>query len=323
MNHCLIINGLENAFPKELGCDCARCTSTERTANTSTSLVSLDDAGNTQHHVLFDIGGGVADSLAQHALLSGKRARLDWIVLTHWHSDHTQDIRRLCEGWRRTRERAHLPFAKIPLWCRQGSAEWLNREHPFAAQALVQTHSSGEENPAGVILPAVPLGLADVSLTPITMYHGSADVAVPQTLGDPLVRRPCCAGFALQTAHSKTLLFWDMDATNTWVFDANNAAVQLAKHADLLLIDCNTWRAETTWKGGSTNHNSFQTVCDYVKILQPKTTVLIHLSGHEDVLGDGFGWSNAEWQAHAAQAWQARNLPGNVIVPHIGQMFML
>ena len=321
MQHWLIINGLENAFPKEFGCACARCTRTDRTANTSASLVTLDDAGNTIQHVLFDAGGGVADSLAHHELLRGSRARLDAIVQTHWHVDHTVELRRLITGWQRSQRRAGAPFNKVPLWCRAGSAAWLAVEQPFVMRTLVQPIITDEAHPAGTVLAPVAIGLNDVHITPITMQHSSADMGVPKGVDETPSHRPCCAGFAIQTAQRKTLLFWDMDATNDWVLDPNNAAAQFARDADLMLIDCNTWRAESTAQGASTGHASFQTVCKYAAALCPRRTVLMHLSGHEDAAGDGFGWTDAERQAHASRAWAARRLPGSVVVPYIGQMF--
>ncbi len=325
MDHWLVINGLENAFPKEFGCSCARCVRTERTANTSASLITTDDEGNTRHHLLFDCGGGVADSLAQHDLLRGSRARLDGVILTHWHTDHSIDVRRLLTGWERSRRRSGATVTKVPLWCREGSAAWLWKEQPYAMSALAQPVVCAGSQPAGTVLEPVSFANAGVnvgvSVTPITMYHASADVSVPNTLDEPSLHVPCCAGFVITTPRAKTVLCWDMDATNDWVLQPDNLAVMLARDADTLLIDCNTWRVEHMAAGRTTGHASFQTVCRYVTALRPRRTVLMHLSGHEDAVGDGFGWTDAEWQARASHEWRTRDLPGSVVVPRIGQMF--
>ena len=281
----------------------------------------LDDAGNLAQHVLFDCGAGVADCLAHHELLRGSRARLDAIVLTHWHADHCIDLRRLTIGWERSRSRAGLSVTKVPLWCRAGSAAWLTAEQPYVMQTLVACVSSNETHVAGTVLEPISLNLPDVTVTPIAVYHSSADIAVPNSLDEVPGHVPCCAGFVIGTSSAKTLLFWDMDATNDWVLDPASKAVHLSRDADTMFIDCNTWRAERSPRGGSTGHASFQTVCAYAAALKPRRTVLMHLSGHEDAPGDGFGWTDAEWQVHASHEWKVRGLNGDVLVPQIGQMF--
>ena len=43
----LVVNGLDNAFIKEFGCDCERCTRQARAANTSISLLSISRLHST------------------------------------------------------------------------------------------------------------------------------------------------------------------------------------------------------------------------------------------------------------------------------------
>ncbi len=321
MNYSLTINGLDNAFPKEFGCDCPRCTRAERAANTSVSLIGLNN-DQTAFHALIDCGHGINESLIANPLLAGPRARLDWILLTHWHSDHSIELGRICAAWMRTCARRRQSFQAIKTWCRESSAQWLAAEHGNAWRVFADPVIAPGFDDAGVVLAPVPLNLPDLTVTPITLHHSSADIAVA-IAGEPTRRQPSCAGFVLQTAQRKTVLFWDMDTTNTWIThpqtEAHHAAIALAQDADLLCVDCNTWRYSLLSGGKSTGHASFQMHLDNARALRPRETLLMHLSGHEDAPGDGFGWLNDEWQTRAQAEWQSHGLPGTVRVPHIGE----
>ena len=320
MKHLLYINGLEHAFLKEFGCACPRCTRTIHVANTSASLVSLADDGATAHHVLFDVGHGVVESLLRNPHLAGARARLDWLVFTHWHMDHAVEVRRLGASWQRTRAWAGQMFTRIPTWCRRGSAAWLKIEQAQAVREHLDLRISDEAHPAGVVLAPIPLALPGVSLTPITTYHGSADID-PENSAQ---HHPCCAGFVIQTATQKAALLWDLDASNDWILDTQNAATQLVSDADYLFIDCNTWRKEINPANGRrTNHCSFFTVMKCAATLKPRQTLLVHLSGHEDERGDGWGWDDAEWERNAQREWRAHDMPCAVRVPKMGEAFEL
>jgi hypothetical protein len=320
MNHYLFINGLEHAFLKEYGCPCPRCARALPVANTSASLISLDDDGNTAHHILFDVGNGVVESLQRNPHLLGDQARLDWLVFTHWHSDHAVEVRRLGASWQRSVAWSGRPVTRIPTWCRRGSAAWLNIEQAPAVRDHLDVRVSDEAQPAGTVLTPIPIALPDLTLTPITTYHGSADLDP----ANPTQPYPCCAGFVIQTPTKKAALLWDLDTTNAWILDQQNAAAQLVAHADYLFIDCNTWRrAINPVNGRSTNHCSFFKVMEYAAALRPRLTLLVHLSGHEDERGDGWGWTDEEWERHAQREWLARHLHGAVRVPHIGEAFVL
>ena len=104
MRHLLHINGTANAFPREFGCGCARCLRTDRAVNTSASLITLNDAGKPVHHVLFDVGNGVTESVVRNPLFAS-HAPLDLIALTHWHSDHAGELELFVTGVKRANER--------------------------------------------------------------------------------------------------------------------------------------------------------------------------------------------------------------------------
>ncbi len=323
MNYALLINGLDNAFPKEFGCECPRCARLERAANTSVSLVGLDDAGDTAFHALIDCGGGVSESLSNHPLLHGARARLDWVLFTHWHSDHSCELSRVCASWTRTRARRGQPFARIPIWCREGSAQWLARENGSAWRAFADPCVAPGFDDAGVALAPVPVDAPGLRITPITLHHSSADTSP----ADPPHRQPSCAGFVIETPARKAVLFWDMDITNTWITDpqteAHYAALALASNADILCVDCNTWRIDQSASGRPASHAAFHSHLHFAPALAPRETLLMHLSGHEDAPGDGRGWLDAEWQSQAQRVWAERQMPGRVRVPAIGEVVAL
>ena len=324
MNYSLTVNGLDNAFPKEFGCDCRRCIRTERAANTSMSLIGTEgEEGRAAFHALIDCGHGISDSLAANLLLRGEYARLDWILLTHWHSDHSIEMGRIGAAWMRTCARRGQPFERVKTWCREGSSHWLAQEQGNVWRSFVNPFVAPGFDDAGTTLPPVPIAASELRISPITLHHKSADIAPD----DPSRRQPSCAGFVVQTATRKAVLFWDMDNTNTWITapqtEAHAAAIQLAHEADILCVDCNTWRFTGSSTHRPASHASFFTQLPNIRALAPRETWLIHLSGHEDERGDGFGWLDEEWQAHAQDAWEARAMPGQVHVPRIGERIVL
>ncbi len=319
MNYELVINGFDNAWKRELGCDCERCRRTERTANTSVSLLGYSNQ-QFGFHGLFDAGAGVADSLLNIPELQHK-PRLDWVFLTHWHSDHVADLARISTSIRRSRQRRGEPAHKGNLWMREGSAAWLERQQPHALRDF-QIITSLEFLPKGHLLEPIATQLSDLQITPVTLAHSSADLHAPHSEE----RLSCCAGFILQTSNFKAALLWDMDSTNLWLEQPRTLeeeAFNALKNCDLLLVDCNTWDYHMDAQGLPASHASFSQIKAIAKKLEPQKTYLMHLSGHEDQADTGFGWSDKRWQLEASRAWQAQGLSGSVYVPYIGQRLAL
>lgn len=320
MQHFLSMNGVEGSYLRVFGCDCFRCRSAQRGANLSASLLSVDDTGQTVSHILFDAGAGVVDSLIENPFLRGTQARLDWIVLTHWHPDHVINLNRLLTTYLHHREAKGLDTARIPLWCRSGTGEWLQRRQDFEWDNLITPHQSGEYEPPGVVLPPLPIHLPGVTITPVTVSHRNADRRADR----PAQVRYTCAAYVVATAVSRTVLLWDIDSENDWLARPQTAAEETAvaflSHADHLFIDTTFWQA----KDHPTNHASFTHAREYARVLQPCHTHLVHISGHPDGAGNpGYGWSNTRWQKEAQQVWLAEGLPGQVSVPAMGDTFPL
>ena len=318
--HRLIINGLDGPMMKVFGCDCGRCQDSKRQANTSMSLIAMNGRSEPIAHVLFDVGLGVIDSLVERPYFQTPQASLDWILLSHWHPDHTKELNRLSVSYRLNRKWHGLDMPKIPLWCRSGSANWMQIEHSYEWAHHLQPELSGERLPPGTVLLPLELGLAGVVITPISVSHHRADVN-PEDRSEVFYS---CAAFVVETETTKAVLLWDIDNQNEWLWAPENereeTAVSLLSHADYLFIDTAFWKT----RENHTTHPGFGQVCHIAANLKPKQTILVHLSGHVDLLGNpGWGWTNERWREEATAVWTEQALPGIVTVPEIGSEYLL
>ena len=314
----LHVNGLDGPMLRQFGCECGRCLAPGRKANTSVSLIQRE-GDLTTHHLVFDVGLGVVDSLNDSGLLDGAQARLDGVILTHWHPDHIYELNRLLQSHHYHRYRRGLPHGRTPVYCRAGTIAWLQREHGYLLSRLLEPRAIAGFDPPGCILPPLPIDLEGVTITPVSVSHYTAD----RTSDDQDVAF-ACAAYVIETAHSKTVLLWDIDSENEWLTfpetPAQTATVELLSHADHLFIDTTNW----SHPGRRTTHASFENVRRYAARLQPRETLLVHLSGHPDGEGKpGWGWTDAQWTAAARKQWSADGLPGDVRAPAIGETFVL
>ena len=316
----LQVNGLDNAYIRQFGCTCPRCTSLDRAANTSVSLIALD-GDIVRHHVLFDAGTGVTDSLIRHVNLAAN-PRLDAVVLTHWHSDHTSELMRLGASFSRANRRLGRAGSSVPVYCRTGSADWLARSYPHLNNAGLSVSSFGANESKGQLLEPLPKLIPDVTITPITTTHSTADISAV----NPNEMRQCCCGYLLELPDYRVALLWDLDATNTWLESPaphQAATIERLRGLDHVFFDCNTWHNSSDASGNPASHASFTLLKNFARQLEPRCTWLVHLSGHEDDVGSGFGWLNHQWQDHAQRAWLQEQLPGTVRVPQIGELVPL
>ncbi|MFK7804792.1 MAG: MBL fold metallo-hydrolase [Anaerolineae bacterium] len=318
MKHILYFNGTGPAINEMFGCPCNRCNSMSRLANVSVSLISHDGAGQTLHHALFDVGDGIATSLAQSPWLKHTNGRLDQIFLSHWHRDHTLHLNRVAVAnfLRGARLNIH-PKNPVPLWCRTGTAAWLADLYDFEIMNYLTVNESHEQELPGTLLQPIEFdGIPDVKVTPFALSHFSADFGL-----DREAYVSSCSGFVIQGPNKKIVLFWDADTTNEkWVTAPDSVeqqkAVNLLSDADALVIDTTTWLASYDREY---QHLSFPRTMTIAKALRPKQTLPVHISGHPDGLGNGaWGWTDEDWQENGSVAWQNNNVPGNYVVPSIG-----
>jgi len=318
MNYSLVVNGFGNAFLQEFGCPCPRCARKDPVANVSASIIGRDrDGGPIRWHALVDVGLGVVDSLRR--TFRAEEARVDWLLFTHWHPDHSLELNRLGETMRRTARRRGGKFSRIPTWCREGTGRWLAKNLSYEWYRCLDGRPSKEAEPPGTLLEPIPLGTSGISITPVCVSHAGADIS-PDNFKERLYN---CACFVVQTEKSKTVLLWDLDSGNTWVTnpetETQRKAAELLTGADLLLLDCFSWTVEEH-AGFSTGHLSFATARTFAKVLQPKETLLVHMGGHEEGEGNpGWGWTDEMWGREAQRLWAEDGLPGTVRVPVMGE----
>jgi ribonuclease BN (tRNA processing enzyme) len=318
MDYSLVVNGTGNAFLQEFGCPCPRCALREPLANMSVSILRRE-GGRIAWHALVDVGLGVVNSLID--TFSPDEARVDWLLFTHWHPDHSLEVNRLGETMRRTARRRGETFSRIPAWCRSGTGKWLARNYSYEWHRCLEGRPSEESEPPGTLLEPVPLGVNGIWVTPLSVSHSGADFN-PENFKE---RQYNCASFVVQTERKKTALLWDLDNRNTWIVnpetEAQKKALELLSGADHLFIDCFSWTVEEV-VGFNTGHLSFATVRKYAKALQPKETLLVHLGGHEEGEGNpGWGWTDRQWEEEALKLWKADGLEGTVRVPAMGEEF--
>ena len=146
-----------------------QCSKPRKVANTSISLVVLDE-DYPIFHILFDVGMHVVDSLCDIPYFKDpEHVRLDWLVFTHWHPDHVP----------------------IKTWCRRGTAEWLQINHPYEWNKFLKPHISSEFKPPGTLLDPINIEFPDIEVILIAVSHYSADI-------DPINPKkylPCSASF--------------------------------------------------------------------------------------------------------------------------------
>ncbi len=320
MPHAIVINGLDNAYIRELGCPCERCQRQTRAANTSVSILETLPNGRVKRHLLVDAGAGVRESLMSHAVLRPDFV-LDGVLLTHWHVDHTCELPHLATTLARSRARDGKTLDPIPVWCRYGSKGWLEKN--LLEKAPLELRSFGQLEPSGTLLEPVAVGWAGMRVTPVTISHSSADIS-PFGGSENF---PSCCGYLLEFSNGvRVALLWDMDVNNTWLEHPNAAnleTIERLRGVDHLFIDSNTWLYDQNKLGRPASHLSTAIVRRFAAILEPKQTWLMHLSGHEDQPGSGFGWDDATWRRNAKAAWIEAGLSGGVDVPSIGQLIVL
>ncbi|MBN2284260.1 MAG: hypothetical protein JXO48_10255 [Deltaproteobacteria bacterium] len=322
MHFSIVVNGTGHAFLREFGCSCERCLSAGHRANTSVSIIGRNEkSGLICWHALVDVGLGVVTSLCD--LFRPADARLDWLLLTHWHPDHCLELNRLGETMRRlSRARGEEKFRRIPTWVRTGTACWLQKNNSYEWHRCLKPLVSGEQSPPGTLLDPIPVEPEELVITPVSVSHVTADidhVTFKETFHSS-------ASFVVEAGNRKAVLLWDLDNGNDWIMNPDSReredAVNLMSDADYLFIDCLTWGVEEV-RGHNTGHLSFGTVRKYAAKLRPRQTLLVHLSGHEDGEGAGRGWSDERWTDEAGRVWREEGLPGTVGVPGIADEFSL
>lgn len=309
----IVVNGTDHSFQREIGCRCGRCLNPYFRGNTSVSLLAVVDYDEVAWHGLIDAGAGAINNLWANLYAHRREPRVDALFLTHWHPDHTLGLNQLCEGLKRSRARQGLPETRIPWWCRADTQGRVATRHPYEVDSFLEPFRIvPESEEPGRLLE--PLSFPDLRIT-----------VQPVTISNTTAGPHSTAGFVITGPTGRRAgLLWDLDDQNDWIIDPSPStadARRLLHGLDVLFMDCNTWEVESVG-GRTTGHIGFVRLQRYATALQPRETVLIHLSGHEDGPGNPrWGWSNEDCQLQARRQW--RDGPGYVSVLNPGAFRVL
>lgn len=158
------MNGVSNAFMRELNCaPCPQCSDDKPRANTSGSLLIKTSSG-FERHLLFDCGIGVVDSLIDFGI-----RRVDYIFNTHNHFDHVAGLDRLLNSLRRNPSGGQ---PKTPLFYSTSGTWNKGILEPYGYLAnWVEWRNINPQVASGASVPLEDLGIG-LSVTPFPVYHG-------------------------------------------------------------------------------------------------------------------------------------------------------
>jgi hypothetical protein len=307
------MNGVGGAFLRELGCHpCPQCSATKPRANTSGSLLVLDrhrSRHRLRHHLLFDCGAGVVESLIDYGV-----TEVHQILISHRHPDHNLDLDRLINSLRRSG--ATPPF---DCYCTAGTWQggpaalfpWLPLRHrPVTPGQAVSLFPSGRGDGA----PPGDLGIG-LRITPLSVWHG--------------LTAPDAAIWVIEfgrkddSSYRKIVLAWDLlhlvpayrseDRDSSYAGprvdsdDLTEEHARLLKGADELFLE-----ATSCLPRPDSGHTSLAAALRfYIPALQPRQTWIVHYSGHSDPWGplsddDLQGWLDLEKQKTPAAGMEVR-----------------
>ena len=177
---------------------------------------------------------------------------------------------RLGASWARANRRLERLASGVPIYCRSGSAAWLERLYPHLSKAGLEVRAFGN----GELLEPLPAMIDGVTVTPITTTHSTADLNAT----NPLEVAQCCCGYLLELPGCRVALLWDLDATNTWLESPaahQLGAVERLRGVDHVFFDCNTWHNSSDAHGNPASHISFT----LLKKRGPQPRAALHLAG--------------------------------------------
>jgi hypothetical protein len=302
------MNGVGAAFLRELGCHpCPQCSAAKPRANTSASLLVFERHGSRprlRHHLLFDCGAGVVDSLIDHGV-----AEVHQLLLSHRHPDHNLDLDRLVNCLRRSGAPTPFDCYCTPGTWRDGPQAlfpWLPLRHrPVTPGQPVSLFRGGPgDNPLG------ELGIG-LRVTPVAVWHGPTALDAVIWVVE--------FGSRDDGSYRKVVLAWDLlhlipayrgeDRDTRYTGPCVAGDELTGEHAGLLRGADELFLEGTSClpRPDSGHTSASAALRFYVPVLRPRRTWLVHYSGHSDPWGplsddDLQGWLDREKQRTAADA---------------------
>ncbi len=75
----------------------------------------------------------------------------------------------MCETWKRYLDRNNKPWEPIKTWCRSGTAEWLQINHPYEWNKFLKPYISNEFKPPGSLLNPINIEFSNVEVVPVAV----------------------------------------------------------------------------------------------------------------------------------------------------------
>lgn len=320
------MNGVSNAFLREVGCKCDQCSLSKPRVSTSGSLLIKRHTKaelTTDHHVLFDFGPGVADSL-----IDSNIDNVNFFFNSHNHLDHIADLDRILNSLRRHKSgvKTWPLYSTTGTWVRgiYKSYPWLTGEYGMIN--FKDLYKDGRLNSV-----ELDLGI-ELKVTPVPVYHG------------PYAHEPVIfvIEFKVQGNWKKLVLCWDLlhlvsrhpefdyydpkvdpnsktsPGSSGYPTDdypplfkdreeiyqnipnlmADLSAHEVSKAHEILLDSDDLFLSgNTITPQYNTGHASITSGLHLIRRLRPKRSWIVHYSGHEDKFGSLTDRQLQEWIA--------------------------
>jgi hypothetical protein len=231
--------------------------------------------GRRIHHTLLDIGPGVCEAIQADDLYP-RPFPLDWLVLSHSHSDHFLDLDGLCGDlywWYRTQNREYEP---LKICCLPSTfQETVQMVFPFQTKTIAHTPAE-----AGRAFPLWQEGSAKLEATLVEVAHFRQSTVSVFTFDDgqssPPVRVVCLFDFG------------DFYPPNSPQARAGGHADNPLFHQpDLLIAESTHWTDPRQTIGKASAHVAFEQLAGYLLRWRAVQTRIVHYAGFEDMYGEG------------------------------------
>jgi ribonuclease BN (tRNA processing enzyme) len=295
------VNGVSNAFMREVGCDCSECKTIRKRAQTSVSLL-LEEVGQPDRHILFDCGSHVVDSVIDAGIVPPEA-----IFLSHEHMDHVGGVDRMV--WCSKR---NFSDDKIKLY---SSRETLIEGPKKLFSNLPVDYVECE--------PFVPIELdfgSKLFLTPVKVYHG------------PNVKEPVIWVVEYWDwtvgGYKKFVLGWDLlhfvpryeeeDHDDNYSGAVISSTAFLGEHRKLFdKVEHLFLAGNTSTSHPETGHMSIDSAFRFLlPAMNPLNTLIVHYSGHEDESGPMSEGDLKDWIEEQKEKYELPNL--GISVAHYG-----
>jgi len=272
----LRMNGVGNAFLRELGCaSCPQCAAVKPRANTSASFI-VKEGRRVRGHLLFDCGLGVVESLVDF-----NAPFVTHVFLSHMHNDHVLGLDSLLMGQRRSGGPALVPiYCTKPTWDQGVMKHFGYLVDPSSTWRQVGSTAGAPES---VQIP--DLGI-EMRVTAVPVWHGM----IPQGSVIWVIEFPSPAG----QAPIKIVLGWDMlhlipkyrveDSDEKYTGASSDQESLTGFHLAVLQDVCDLFlEGNTRYPHPSSGHMSIDTALQFlIPQIRPERAWIVHYSGHED-----------------------------------------